>query len=232
MPPKKSATLLEAELSALRDWVLAHQGALAARASDRPGLRGRLRQHWSEEEKRWYHWLNKWDCRFEADCAHLAPQRRALDELATGPCVRFVQPEPVQTPAKRARLAVPDASPKVAMGTPHTPAATPVAGGMLSPTVAQTIARSVRWTPATNSPGSITAPEDLFRRGCPAVAAEPWPFPGIVDEATALLHPDCQRIRPVYDHIRGVRRASGDGAYRPTRTKHAAMHQRLWRLQH
>ena len=108
MPPKKkSATLLEAELSALRDWVLAHQGALAARDSDRPGLRGRLRQHWSEEEKRWYGWLRWHDRRFEGDCSHLASQRRALDDLAAGTVARFEQPEPTQTPGNGHRAASP-----------------------------------------------------------------------------------------------------------------------------
>ena len=67
MAPKKSATVIEQELRELRAWVLAHQGALAARGSDRPGLRGRLRQHWSEDEQHWYRWLQWHGSRFEGD---------------------------------------------------------------------------------------------------------------------------------------------------------------------
>lgn len=40
MALKKSATLVEQELVELRAWVLAHQGELAARDYDRPGLGG------------------------------------------------------------------------------------------------------------------------------------------------------------------------------------------------
>ena len=82
MAPKKSATVIKQELRELRAWVLAHQGALAARDSDRPGLQGRLRNHWSQEEQRWYWWVQKHDSRFEGDCSHLASQRRALDDMA------------------------------------------------------------------------------------------------------------------------------------------------------
>ena len=140
MPPKKSATVLQQELCALRRWVLAHQDALVARDSERSGLRGRLRQHLSEEEKRWHNWLGKHDSRFEGDCAHLASRRRELDELVACAPARWEQAAPDQTPAKRARPALTRASPSVAAGTPRTPAALLRVGGMLSPTVAETIA--------------------------------------------------------------------------------------------
>ena len=110
MPPPKSATEIEADVSALRDWVLAHQGALAARASGRPGLRCRLRTLWSEDAQRWYGWLRRHDLRFEGDCSHLASQRRALDDLAAGTVARFEQPEPTQTPGNGHRAASPGGS--------------------------------------------------------------------------------------------------------------------------
>ena len=232
MAPKKSATVIEQELRELRAWVLAHQGALAARGSDRPGLRGRLRKHWSQEEQRWYRWIQWHDSRFEGDCSHLASQRRALDDMAACAPACSEPPAPAQTPAKRPRPALADASPIVATGTPCTPAASLMEGGLLSPTAAETIARSVRWTPAMSSPGMDTTREDLFRHGGPAVASEPWPFPGILGEAVLLSHPACRRIRPIYEHIRDMRRASGDDGYLPARSRHNTMYQRLRRVQH